>query len=83
MQTDFDEKMLPFVRSDLEDGPDTDMEDEMFSAIEDRIDDFLDSEGVFVSHVDDAKQALFAPFVATSRYSHELPARSSSINLGK
>ena len=75
--------MLPFVQSDLTDGQDTDMDDAMFSELEDRIDNFLDSEGVFVSHVDDAKQALFGPFAATSRLSQRLPTSRSSINLGK
>ena len=81
--------MLPFIQSDLADSivaeKDTDLENEdaFFSAIEDRIDNFLDSEGVFVSHVDDAKQALFGPFAVTSRLSQTLTATRSSINLSK
>lgn len=61
----------------------TDNEDAMFSALEDRIDDFLEQEGVFVSHVDDAKAALFDPFVTRPNFSLNLPANRSSINLTK
>jgi hypothetical protein len=83
----FDEKMLPFVQSDLTEsvaaGDETELdEDALFSALEDRIDNFLESEGVFVSHVDDAKM-FGGPFVVKSRFSQRLPTIRSSINLGK
>lgn len=85
--TSFDEKMLPFVQSDLAEsiaaGDEADTEDAMFSAMEDRIDSFLESEGVFVAHVDDAKQALFGPFASRSRLSQRLPATRSSLNISK
>ena len=84
----FNEK-LPFNQSDLAESnvaeKYTDIEDEdaFLTGIEDRIDNFLDSEGVFVSHVDDAKQALFGPFALTSRLGQGLPASKSSFNLSK
>ena len=78
--------MLPSVQSDLAVSVTADgaaaKEDAMLSAIEDRIDDFLESEGVFVSHVDDAKQALFDPFAVKSRLSHLIASRSA-INVSK
>ena len=78
---------MPSVQSDLAEslaaGDETDREDAMFSAIEDRIDSFLEAEGVFVAHVDDAKQALFGPFASRSRLSQGLPAARSSINMNK
>jgi len=80
--------MLPFVPSDCAvsnaTGDEANAEDAMLIAMEDRIDSFLESEGVFVAHVDEAKQALFNPFVSRrGRISQRLPATRSSINVGK
>lgn len=77
--------MLPFVQSDLAvsvaAGDETEMEDTMLSAIEDRIDNFLESEGVFVAHVDEAKQAMFDPFAVKPR--GRLQTARSAINMSK
>ena len=55
----------------------------MLSALEERIDAFLDQEGIFVSHPEDAKAALFDPFVTKPGFSLGLPASRSSINMTK
>ena len=58
-----------------------DDEDALFNALEDRIDAFLDEEGIFVSHPEDAKALLFDPFVTKRGFSLALPTTRPSLNL--
>jgi len=44
--------------------------------MENRIDNFLDSEGVFVGDVNDAKQALLDKFSTIPKVNLKLPERS-------
>lgn len=75
--------MLPFVPTDLDVSEQPDNEDAMFSELEARIDDFLEQENVFVSHVDEAKQALFDPFIVKQHFSRRHPNARSSYNKNK
>ena len=60
-----------------------DDEDAMFNALEDRIDAFLDEEGIYVSHPEDAKALLFDPFLTKPSFSLVLPKNRLSLNLTK